>query len=76
MDESSAAGGEVVARNDTYQNDTRDFTPVLTPVVELKRFARSPAPSCSTVASCAVALQFCLRFLSHETLRRCSSGVP
>lgn len=29
-------GLEIVAANDTYQNDTRDFTPVLTPVVKLK----------------------------------------
>jgi branched-chain amino acid transport system substrate-binding protein len=29
-------GLEVVAANDTYQNDTRDFTPVLTPIVKLK----------------------------------------
>lgn len=31
-----ALGLEVVAANDTYQNDTRDFTPVLTPIVRLK----------------------------------------
>lgn len=31
-----ALGLEVVADKDTYQNDTRDFTPVLTPVVQLK----------------------------------------
>src|SRR4051794_3476170 len=31
-----ALGLEVVAAQDTYQNDTRDFTPVLTPVVALK----------------------------------------
>lgn len=31
-----ALGLEVVADKDTYQNDTRDFTPVLTPVVALK----------------------------------------
>jgi len=31
-----ALGLEVVAQNDTYQNDTRDFTPVLTPIVKLK----------------------------------------
>lgn len=30
-----ALGLEVVAQNDTYQNDTRDFTPVLTPIVGL-----------------------------------------
>jgi branched-chain amino acid transport system substrate-binding protein len=30
-----ALGLEVVAENDTYQNDTRDFTPVLTPIVQL-----------------------------------------
>lgn len=29
-------GLEVVADKDTYQNDTRDFTPVLTPIVRLK----------------------------------------
>lgn len=29
-------GLEVVAEKDTYQNDTRDFTPVLTPIVQLK----------------------------------------
>lgn len=29
-------GLEVVAANDTYQNDTRDFTPVLTPIVKVK----------------------------------------
>jgi branched-chain amino acid transport system substrate-binding protein len=29
-------GLEVVADKDTYQNDTRDFTPVLTPIVKLK----------------------------------------
>ena len=31
-----ALGLEVVADKDTYQNDTRDFTPVLTPIVSLK----------------------------------------
>ncbi len=31
-----ALGLEVVADKDTYQNDTRDFTPVLTPIVALK----------------------------------------
>lgn len=30
-----ALGLKVIAANDTYQNDTRDFTPVLTPVVKL-----------------------------------------
>ena len=29
-------GLKVVADKDTYQNDTRDFTPVLTPIVKLK----------------------------------------
>lgn len=29
-------GLDVVAETDTYQNDTRDFTPVLTPIVQLK----------------------------------------
>src|SRR6266404_7198318 len=31
-----ALGLQVVADKDTYQNDTRDFTPVLTPIVKLK----------------------------------------
>jgi branched-chain amino acid transport system substrate-binding protein len=31
-----ALGLEVVAEKDTYQNDTRDFAPVLTPIVALK----------------------------------------
>jgi branched-chain amino acid transport system substrate-binding protein len=31
-----ALGLEIVADKDTYQNDTRDFTPVLTPIVKLK----------------------------------------
>jgi branched-chain amino acid transport system substrate-binding protein len=31
-----ALGLRVVAETDTYQNDTRDFTPVLTPIVKLK----------------------------------------
>ncbi|HSE73965.1 MAG TPA: ABC transporter substrate-binding protein [Dongiaceae bacterium] len=31
-----ALGLDVVADKDTYQNDTRDFTPVLTPIVQLK----------------------------------------
>ena len=31
-----ALGLEVLADKDTYQNDTRDFTPVLTPIVALK----------------------------------------
>lgn len=31
-----ALGLSIVADKDTYQNDTRDFTPVLTPVVKLK----------------------------------------
>jgi branched-chain amino acid transport system substrate-binding protein len=31
-----ALGLEVVADKDVYQNDTRDFTPVLTPIVALK----------------------------------------
>lgn len=31
-----ALGLEIVADKDTYQNDTRDFTPVLTPIVALK----------------------------------------
>jgi branched-chain amino acid transport system substrate-binding protein len=32
----NALGLKIVAQNDTYQNDTRDFTPVLTPIVALK----------------------------------------
>jgi branched-chain amino acid transport system substrate-binding protein len=32
----NALGLTVLAANDTYQNDTRDFTPVLTPIVKLK----------------------------------------
>ena len=31
-----ALGLNVLADKDTYQNDTRDFTPVLTPIVKLK----------------------------------------
>lgn len=31
-----ALGLKVVAERDTYQNDTRDFVPVLTPIVKLK----------------------------------------
>jgi branched-chain amino acid transport system substrate-binding protein len=31
-----ALGLDVVADKDSYQNDTRDFTPVLTPIVKLK----------------------------------------
>jgi branched-chain amino acid transport system substrate-binding protein len=31
-----ALGLDIVADKDTYQNDTRDFTPVLTPIVQLK----------------------------------------
>ncbi len=31
-----ALGLEIVADKDTYQNDTRDFTPVLTPIVQLR----------------------------------------
>jgi branched-chain amino acid transport system substrate-binding protein len=31
-----ALGLDVVAEKDTYQNDTRDFTPVMTPIVRLK----------------------------------------
>jgi branched-chain amino acid transport system substrate-binding protein len=31
-----ALGLVVVADKDTYQNDTRDFTPVLTPIIQLK----------------------------------------
>jgi branched-chain amino acid transport system substrate-binding protein len=31
-----ALGLDVVASQDTYQNDTQDFTPVLTPIVKLK----------------------------------------
>jgi branched-chain amino acid transport system substrate-binding protein len=31
-----ALGLQIVAEKDTYQNDTRDFTPVLTPIVKLK----------------------------------------
>jgi branched-chain amino acid transport system substrate-binding protein len=30
-----ALGLKILASNDTYQNDTRDFTPVLTPIVKL-----------------------------------------
>ena len=32
----NALGLKVLAANDTYQNATRDFTPVLTPIVKLK----------------------------------------
>src|SRR5215831_16882656 len=32
----NALGMKVVADKDTYENDTRDFTPVLTPIVKLK----------------------------------------
>ncbi len=31
-----ALGLNIVAQKDTYQNDTRDFTPVLTPIVKLR----------------------------------------
>jgi branched-chain amino acid transport system substrate-binding protein len=31
-----ALGLQIIAERDTYQNDTRDFTPVLTPIVKLK----------------------------------------
>jgi branched-chain amino acid transport system substrate-binding protein len=31
-----ALGLDIVAEKDTYQNDTRDFTPVMTPIVRLK----------------------------------------
>jgi branched-chain amino acid transport system substrate-binding protein len=31
-----ALGLQILAATDTYQNDTRDFTPVLTPIVKLK----------------------------------------
>ncbi|WP_265517302.1 ABC transporter substrate-binding protein [Nitratireductor luteus] len=31
-----ALGLEVVAENDTYQTDTRDFTPIMTPIVRLQ----------------------------------------
>ncbi|MDG4880724.1 ABC transporter substrate-binding protein [Mesorhizobium sp. WSM4884] len=36
VEAAKALGLQVVAQNDTYQNDTRDFTPVLTPIVALK----------------------------------------
>ena len=36
VEAAKALGLEIVAQNDTYQNDTRDFTPVLTPIVSLK----------------------------------------
>lgn len=36
VEAAKALGLEIVAANDTYQNDTRDFTPVLTPIVKLK----------------------------------------
>ncbi|TGS82406.1 branched-chain amino acid ABC transporter substrate-binding protein [Mesorhizobium sp. M3A.F.Ca.ET.174.01.1.1] len=36
VEAAKALGLDVVAQNDTYQNDTRDFTPVLTPIVALK----------------------------------------
>lgn len=36
VEAAKALGLEVVAQNDTYPNDTRDFTPVLTPIVQQK----------------------------------------
>jgi branched-chain amino acid transport system substrate-binding protein len=36
VEAAKALGLNIVAQNDTYQNDTRDFTPVLTPIVALK----------------------------------------
>ena len=36
VDAAKALGLDVVAAKDTYQNDTTDFTPVLTPIVKLK----------------------------------------
>ena len=36
VEAAKALGLEIVAQNDTYSNDTRDFTPVLTPVVQQK----------------------------------------
>ena len=36
VEAAKALGLEIVADKDTYQNDTRDFTPVLTPIVQLK----------------------------------------
>ncbi len=36
IEAAKALGLEVVSTNDAYQNDTRDFTPVLTPIVMQK----------------------------------------
>jgi branched-chain amino acid transport system substrate-binding protein len=36
VEAAKALGLEIVAQNDTYPNDTRDFTPVLTPIVQQK----------------------------------------
>ncbi len=36
VEAAKAIGLKVIAEKDTYQNDTRDFTPVLTPIVRLK----------------------------------------
>ena len=36
VEAAKALGLEIVADKDTYQNDTRDFTPVMTPIVALK----------------------------------------
>jgi branched-chain amino acid transport system substrate-binding protein len=36
VEAAKALGLDIVAQNDTYPNDTRDFTPVLTPIVQQK----------------------------------------
>ncbi|MEO9339768.1 ABC transporter substrate-binding protein [Mesorhizobium sp. SB112] len=36
VEAAKALGLEILADKDTYQNDTRDFTPVMTPIVKLK----------------------------------------
>ena len=36
VEAAKALGLEIVAQNDTYPNDTRDFTPVMTPIVQQK----------------------------------------
>lgn len=36
VEAATALGLDIVAQNDTYPNDTRDFTPVLTPIVQQK----------------------------------------
>src|SRR5258707_538933 len=83
-------GLNVLADKDTYQNDTRDFTPVLTPIVKLKpdllvlsdvspstrRPSTAPRPRTPTSKATRRFITPALRRSARSASSRCRSSSP